>query len=239
MVLAHYLSLLESHPILIKALTSALLAAAGDIVAQLLERRKLGASVHLVTQESHSCSSAQFGIPWWSPSRTLRLASYGLLVAAPLTHFWYILLDHVLGSSMSGDVAIAKVAVDQILMAPVSTAIFFAYQGMLQQWTRRRIQAKLEQDLWPTLVANWALWPVVLLVSFMLVPLDFRVLWMNVVGLGWNTYLSLAQERSADSDGDGIELSNVDVKNDWGGEWAKQPLEAPTLEALYEKARQR
>ncbi|KAG9980650.1 hypothetical protein KCU78_g21604, partial [Aureobasidium melanogenum] len=37
---------------------------------------------------------------------------------------------------------------------------------------------------------NWMLWPFVQAVNFKFVPLQHRVLVVNVVSLGWNCYLS-------------------------------------------------
>lgn len=49
---------------------------------------------------------------------------------------------------------------------------------------------KLEKSYWSGLKANWALWPAVQAVNFKLVPLEHRVLVVNIVSLGWNCFLS-------------------------------------------------
>ncbi|KAJ3336807.1 hypothetical protein HDU93_002122 [Gonapodya sp. JEL0774] len=199
--LHRYMDLLASRPLATKSLTSAIIAGAGDIVAQAIESKletsdsKPSSSNWLPPEQSKSDSNPTNFLSRWSPQRTIRLASFGFLVAAPFTHYWYILLDRMFGPAMTLRPAILKVAVDQTIMAPISTTVFFTFHGIVQGWNARRIEAKLQSDLWPTLVANWAVWPAALSVSFRFVPLDLRVLWMNVVGLGWTTYLSLVQQR--------------------------------------------
>lgn len=49
---------------------------------------------------------------------------------------------------------------------------------------------KLEQSYWAGLKANWAVWPAVQAINFTLVPLQHRVLVVNIVSLGWNCFLS-------------------------------------------------
>lgn len=43
---------------------------------------------------------------------------------------------------------------------------------------------KLQSTWWPALQKNWMLWPAVQAVNFKFVPLDHRVLVVNVVSLG-------------------------------------------------------
>lgn len=52
------------------------------------------------------------------------------------------------------------------------------------------VQKKLEKAYIPGLKANWALWPAVQFVNFTYVPLEHRVLIVNIVSLGWNCFLS-------------------------------------------------
>ncbi|KXS10767.1 hypothetical protein M427DRAFT_115543 [Gonapodya prolifera JEL478] len=237
-MLSAYLALLSSYPILTKSTTSAILAACGDLLAQVLENWNASRSISL-GEDGRSSSRRQCSFPFtFTFVRTLRLASYGFFVAAPMSHFWYIILDHLVGHGTDISVALAKVAIDQILMAPFSVNLFFTYQGLLQGWTARRIRATLARDVWPTLVTSWAVWPIVQMVSFMFVPADLRVLWVNVIGLGWNTYLSLVQQRATENDPvDHIELEIVehtDVKEDSD---IKVVVVVPTLAEMIDKLR--
>lgn len=48
-------------------------------------------------------------------------------------------------------------------------------------------QEKLEKSYLPGLKANWMLWPAVQAINFKLVPLEHRVLVVNIVSLGMNS----------------------------------------------------
>ncbi|KAK8075231.1 hypothetical protein PG997_009894 [Apiospora hydei] len=52
-------------------------------------------------------------------------------------------------------------------------------------------QEKLEKSYKPALQANYMLWPFVQLVNFKFVPLHHRVLFVNVISIGWNCFLSM------------------------------------------------
>lgn len=51
-------------------------------------------------------------------------------------------------------------------------------------------QKRIEKTWWPALKANWMVWPAVQTINFAVVPLQFRLLFANVVAIGWNCYLS-------------------------------------------------
>ena len=49
---------------------------------------------------------------------------------------------------------------------------------------------RLQDKYVEALKKNWILWPPVQTLNFTVVPLEHRVLVVNVVSLGWNCYLS-------------------------------------------------
>jgi protein Mpv17 len=56
---------------------------------------------------------------------------------------------------------------------------------------------KLEKNYSTALSTNYLLWPFVQLVNFKLVPLHHRLLFVNVISIGWNSYLSYLNSRKA------------------------------------------
>lgn len=86
--------------------------------------------------------------------------------------------------------------IDQLIFCPLFTAVFFIYNGYLEgggSW--EAVKYKFSFAYWPTLLANYKLWPFVQFVNFYIIPLQFRVPFVNLVALGWNAYLSVLNAR--------------------------------------------
>lgn len=78
---------------------------------------------------------------------------------------------------------------DQLLWAPIFTCIFFAYLKATQgQW--EAIVPEIQQKLWPTLKVNWLVWPAAHIFNFRFVPDSQRVLYINLIAVGYNAFLS-------------------------------------------------
>jgi len=84
-----------------------------------------------------------------------------------------------------------KVLIDQAVWTPPLTVIFFTYEGSLQGESVADASQTALQKLWPTLKANWTVWPLVHLCTFSLIPLNYRVLWVNCANFLWSGFLSL------------------------------------------------
>ncbi|KAJ2960885.1 hypothetical protein NQZ79_g3852 [Umbelopsis isabellina] len=120
--------------------------------------------------------------------RTLRLTGFGGLVAAPLLSNWYKFLDKNIRLSNPFKSLIARVALDQFLFAPSFIALFFSAQGALEG------KSAIEQLQG---IIQFLLWPAVQFFNFYVTPLNHRLMVTNIVALGWNTYLSTANQKSS------------------------------------------
>ncbi|KAF2227232.1 hypothetical protein BDZ85DRAFT_842 [Elsinoe ampelina] len=87
-----------------------------------------------------------------------------------------------------------KWALDQTVGALANTVAFVA--GMLLLRGERdwgTIAGAVRRETWPLMAAGQKVWPLFSVVSFALVPLEYRTLAGGLVGLGWGTYLSLME----------------------------------------------
>lgn len=90
---------------------------------------------------------------------------------------------------------VARVIVDQSVFAPTMIGVFLGSMAVLEGNDPRR---KVETTWWPTVQTNWLVWPAVQAVNFTFLPLQHRVLFANVVSIGWNSYLSWVNGKEAD-----------------------------------------
>ncbi|KAK6528807.1 Protein required for ethanol metabolism [Orbilia ellipsospora] len=161
-----YQAQLAKRPVLTQVLTTAVLFGAGDVVAQQAVERH-GANHDFL--------------------RTARMTAWGGCFFGPVVVQWYKLLTRVKIPGRPNAELVARVAADQLIFTPINLACFFTGMTLLEGGDPKE---KLQNSYWSTLKTNLILWPTVQLVNFKFVPLEHRLLVVNVVSLGWNSYLS-------------------------------------------------
>lgn len=123
--------------------------------------------------------------------RTLRAIVYGGIIFAPIGHQWYILLSKINPTKSKIVNTICKVGADQLVFAPfIGIPMYYTVMTVLEQKPIDTIKTKVQENWWPTLRNNWLIWPTFQLFNFYLTPLQYRLLVVNLLSIGWNTYLS-------------------------------------------------
>ena len=130
--------------------------------------------------------------------RLTRFASWGFVVA-PFQFKWLQFLSRAfpLTAASATVPALKRVAMDQLVFAPVGLTAFFTYMTYAEGGDSPAVGKRLSHVLLPTLKANYMLWPAVQLLNFRVMPLQFQLPFASTVGIAWGTYLSLTNS-SAD-----------------------------------------
>ncbi|GKT41671.1 protein sym-1 [Colletotrichum spaethianum] len=166
-MLGWYQARLAARPLLTQSITTAVLFATGDITAQqLVDKRGL---------EKHDLG------------RTARMFLYGGAIFGPIATNWFKFLQHNIVLKNKNAEILARVAVDQGVFAPVMIGVFLSSMATLEGGS---VQEKLDKNYKTALTSNYMLWPFVQMVNFKLIPLHHRLLFVNVISIGWNSYLS-------------------------------------------------
>jgi len=170
---------LVSYPLLTKACTSGSIMLLSDILAQKLS-------------ESSSKS-----IDW---IRASKLALLGLIFLGPVGHFWYNFLDY-LSKSVTIPVLVMKISADQLLLTPIVNACIFFYTEFVRSAFTKEANSlsirisngikNVQQNLWNAMLCSWKLWPMIHIITFKFIPVSLRVLYVNIISLGWLTFMSL------------------------------------------------
>jgi protein Mpv17 len=167
---AKYNAALTANPLKVKTLTSFFGFTLGDLIAQ---------SPDMLS-----------GKPW-DYMRTARFSAFGLCIHGPIGHYWYQFLDRtVMTNAPKSGIAVAtKTAIDQLLWAPIFTSIFFSFMKTVEGHPDQVVD-EVKTKLWPTMKVNWGVWPLAHLINFRFVPSSQRILYINSVQIGYNTFLS-------------------------------------------------
>jgi protein Mpv17 len=150
----------------------------------------------------------QQDLSWdWDWKRTGRFFIMGCCWVAPCTHYWYTALNTKL---IPGPPTIrrvtTRVVLDQTLFAPIFCPSFMGLLWLLEGRGYRQNQSSSSSstsspsfeelgkdllDVTPDIIrANWFVWIPANAINFSVVPLQYQVLYGNVVALCWNVFLS-------------------------------------------------
>ncbi|KAK8790386.1 hypothetical protein WA171_001912, partial [Blastocystis sp. BT1] len=166
-----YGSYLSKHPIITKSLSSMVIGSAGDVAAQYLTRKK----------------DEPFRVDVF---RTFRIAcmnfGYGFM-----SHFWYNALDKMVVSTGTKAV-INKMLIDQFIFVPICQILFYSGNSIMESPHDQPHASivKLKQVLLPSLLTNYSVWPLLQLINFRFVPLQYQVLYLSCGLFFWNIFLS-------------------------------------------------
>ncbi|CAG8962460.1 hypothetical protein HYFRA_00014190 [Hymenoscyphus fraxineus] len=166
-MLKWYQMRLAKSPLLTQSITTAVLFATGDTMAQQLVEKK--------GWKNHELA------------RTGRMAFYGGVIFGPAATTWFKFLQNKVVFQNKRVEMFARVAADQTAFASTNLFVFLSTMAVMEGSSPK---AKLESTYWTALSKNWMVWPFVQAVNFTFVPLHHRVLVVNVISLGWNCYLS-------------------------------------------------
>lgn len=128
----------------------------------------------------------------------------GLVMNGVLLRVWYSKLDQYVGSAMK-DVknVVIKCTLDQLLLAPISIASYFAYSRVIQygvSWeTIDELKYTCQCNFLSTWIADCYVWPLANIICYGFIQLQHRVPFICVVQLGWQTYMaSVGKVRNTD-----------------------------------------
>lgn len=163
---------LEQRPLLTQVATSGVLWGAGDMIAQ-----RMGG-----------------GRRAWNTRRTALTATFGAGVIAPLGSLWYGGLDRlasIAGSQGTLPFLLAKVAADASIWTTFYMAAFFLWgelvidRGSVQSFVKR-----MKAEFGPTLAAETAVCPPLMLAVFSKLPVSYHLLAVNIISVFDVAFLS-------------------------------------------------
>uniref|UniRef100_A0A8D8V2B5 Mitochondrial inner membrane protein Mpv17 n=1 Tax=Cacopsylla melanoneura TaxID=428564 RepID=A0A8D8V2B5_9HEMI len=164
-VLHSYKNLLTHRPYTVQAVQTASLMGIGDLIAQTFI-------------EGHNIMDI-------NPVRTLQYSVVGLVVG-PTVGKWYQTLERMYGK----EAVLKKVLTDQLVFSPVFIAVLVTSLNLLQGANWETAVANVRASYVDIILTGYQIWPLVQVVNFYFVPIQYRVLLVQAVAVVWNTYLS-------------------------------------------------
>uniref|UniRef100_A0A0C9RG78 TSA: Wollemia nobilis Ref_Wollemi_Transcript_28563_1725 transcribed RNA sequence n=1 Tax=Wollemia nobilis TaxID=56998 RepID=A0A0C9RG78_9CONI len=192
-----YEEALKTNPVLAKMVISGAVYSLGDWIAQCYEGKPIFE---------------------FNRTRMFRSGLVGFSLHGSLSHYYYH-LSEALFPFQDWWVVPAKVAFDQTIWAAVWNSIYFTVLGLLRFESPVNILNELKATFWPLLTAGWKLWPFAHLITYGVVPVEQRLLWVDCVELIWVTILSMysnekSEARLLESSSEGKSESAVNSSSD-------------------------
>ncbi|KAK9674069.1 hypothetical protein RND81_12G208900 [Saponaria officinalis] len=163
-----YEETLKTNPVLAKMVISGVVYSVGDWIAQCYEGKPL------------------FD---FDRARMIRSGLAGFALHGSLSHYYYEFCEELFPFHDWWAVPL-KVAFDQTVWSAVWNSIYFTVLGFLRFESPASILKELKATFFPMLTAGWKLWPFAHLVTYGLIPVEQRLLWVDCVELIWVTILS-------------------------------------------------
>lgn len=149
----------------------AALMSIGDVIAQLLiEKKKIND---------------------WDVGRTLRFGGVGLVVVGPALRKWYSTLDRLVSKDQSAvKRGFKKMLLDQVVFAPPFTLFLSYLVPFVNGEKHNQIVQNIRETYFSVLKHGLMLWPLAQTINFIVVPAQYQIIYVQLVALIWNAYLS-------------------------------------------------
>lgn len=191
--LAEYGEVAASQPILTKACTSGAAYFLGDMIAQVFEGRRRIEGLDL--------------------SRCVCNTIAGFVLHGPALHFWILLMESFIGSTAEWWTICVKIILDQTIFSAVLNMAYVLMLGLLSAKPWDEVLHRARERLAPAMFSSWRFWPFVHLITYSpFMPIDFKVLWNDVMEILWVAILSvIANDEEAAETGKQTDVVAEDV----------------------------
>lgn len=122
--------------------------------------------------------------------KILKMMVWGGVIYTPIGHVWYTMLDKwILGNAWKS--VVKKIVADQLLFTPPLMFGFFYTMQRFKHENHENSKIVAKRKVPETLMVNYVVWPVIHTITFGVVPLQRRILFISMASIGWSSYLSL------------------------------------------------
>lgn len=165
-----YESVLATYPVATKAMTSATVYALGDVLSQ------------------RTASEEKL-----DKGRVVRSMIAGGVGHGPLSHFWYNFSENFftqIGLPIAWWNFIPKIVVDQTVWGPIWNSLYILLIGMMQKESFGKMKGDIQSNTVPLFLEGLKLWPLAHCVTYGLIPVENRLLWVDAVEIVWVSILA-------------------------------------------------
>ncbi|CAG5135105.1 unnamed protein product [Candidula unifasciata] len=126
-------------------------------------------------------------------ARTGRMAVIGVMLG-PFNHYWYAILDRII-VGRTRKIVVKKILVDQAVAGPFFCTSFLYGISILEGKDHDAAKQEWKNKFLKIYMLDWTFWPLAQFINFKFVPSNYRVLYVCISTLIWNSLLSYIKYR--------------------------------------------
>ncbi|PIA64996.1 hypothetical protein AQUCO_00100456v1 [Aquilegia coerulea] len=170
-----YQNCLHVHPYKTQIISSGILWAAGDMIAQTVSHNT---KKDLVQYQG---ADEEFKINW---RRVASTSLFGFGFIGPVGHVWYEGLDRLIRGRLqlqpnSLRFVASKVGIDGVLFGPLYILTFFSYMGLASGKSIAVVKEDVKRDFLPALGVGAVIAPLFQVINFRYIPVRYQLTFVN------------------------------------------------------------
>uniref|UniRef100_A0A3Q0S9S9 Peroxisomal membrane protein 2 n=1 Tax=Amphilophus citrinellus TaxID=61819 RepID=A0A3Q0S9S9_AMPCI len=112
-----------------------------------------------------------------------------LFITGPVSHLFYQLME-VWIPTKDPFCIVKRLLLDRLIFAPGFLLLFYFVMNILEAKGWDDFEKKMRRSYWTALKMNWKVWTPFQFININFVPVQFRVLFANMIALFWYAYLA-------------------------------------------------
>ena len=208
-IIAMYNVRMKSNPVLTNIASAFVIFVVGDVAAQISEKKTSVLQLQQQHQYKLAITTSMIDL---DKTRSAKMVVWGVCFNTPFFHGMYSIFMRIWPVVNARNVALKVVS--SFACGPFLNSAFLTYCEAFPHihayichptsanasipWNLIWVQAKqkIDAELWNCLKASAALWPIVNVFNFALVPPHLTTVTTNFFAVLWSCYLSLVQHRA-------------------------------------------
>lgn len=195
-----YTRMLIERPFRTKSISSFIALGSGDLICQFLEinyfpklKENNIKKEDIITEEENMHLTKNYNF-----KRTLKQSTFGFFIS-PYLHLNYNIIIPYLFPKSGLKNLVKSVIYNQAVHSMFCTLVFFTYIDFLNGENVKKGFFNAVYKLPFTVAANLKCWVPAQMINLSIMPLEYRVLFTNLVSIIWNSYLSYSQNVMGDN----------------------------------------
>ncbi|KAF5311993.1 hypothetical protein D9619_003132 [Psilocybe cf. subviscida] len=184
-LLAKYLLQLAQHPLRTKAITTSALCFLQEVLGS-----NLSGTPPRVSKNSSPLVRALNGAH--IDAKAIKMALYGFLISAPMSHFLIGLLQKAFEGKTSTRDRIAQIVASNLLVSPIQTSVYLASMAVLNgAGSIEEVIKTVKAGFFSVIRISWVVSPLSLTIAQKFIPVELWVPFFNSIQFVLGTYFNI------------------------------------------------